>query len=232
MRSTILDVSGLAVATIETPVEGAIVRQTLSVKDARLWSVDAPYLYTLVSEVLLDGALVDAEKTTFCIRAIAIDAQHGFRLNGVSMKLKGGCVHHGHGLLGAASYDRAEERKIELMKASGFNAVRCAHNPPAPAMLDACDHLGMLVIDESFDCWRTGKTANDYHLCFEDWWQRDTKSMVTRDRNHPSIIMWSIGNEIPERSGASDGYAWAHKQADFVRSLDPTRAVTSALHFM
>ncbi|MBN1583968.1 MAG: DUF4982 domain-containing protein [Anaerolineae bacterium] len=161
-----------------------------------------------------------------------MDARNGFRLNGAPIKLKGGCVHHGNGLLGAASYDRAEERKIELMKASGFNAVRCAHNPPAPAMLEACDRLGMLVINESFDCWRTGKTSNDYHLYFEDWWQRDTESMVKRDRNHPSIIMWSIGNEIPERSGASDGYAWARKQADFVRALDPTRWITSGLHMM
>ena len=161
-----------------------------------------------------------------------MDAENGFRLNGVAMKLKGGCVHHDNGLLGAASYDRAEERKIELMKASGYNAIRCAHNPPAPAMLDACDRLGMLVIDETFDCWRMGKNPNDYHLYFEDWWQRDTESMVRRDRNHPSIIMWSIGNEVPERTGVSDGAAWARKQADFVRSLDPTRLVTSALPFL
>ena len=148
------------------------------------------------------------------------------------MKLKGGCVHHDNGPLGAASYDRSEERKIELMKASGYNAIRCAHNPPAPAMLDACDRLGMLVIDETFDCWRTGKNPNDYHLYFEDWWQRDTESMVKRDRNHPSIIMWSIGNEVPERTGVSDGYAWAHKQADFIRLLDGTRWITSALPFL
>ena len=161
-----------------------------------------------------------------------MDAENGFRLNGVAMKLKGGCVHHDNGLLGAASYDRAEERKIELMKASGYNAIRCAHNPPAPAMLDACDRLGMLVIDETFDCWRMGKNPNDYHLYFEDWWQRDTESMVRRDRNHPSIIVWSIGNEVPERTGVSDGYAWAQKQADFVRAIDPTRPVTSALPFL
>jgi beta-galactosidase len=118
---------------------------------------------------------------------------------------------------------------VELLKASGFNAVRCAHNPPAPAFLDACDRLGMLVIDESFDCWRMGKQPYDYHLYFEDWWQRDTESMVKRDRNHPSIILWSIGNEIRECSGISEGYTWARKQADFIRALDPTRWVTSAL---
>jgi beta-galactosidase len=232
LRSTILDASGATVVQVDTSVAGTTVQQTLTVKDARLWSVDEPNLYTLVSEVLVDDVLMDLEKTAFGIRSIAVDAQSGFRLNGLPMKLKGGCVHHDNGLLGAASYDRSEERKIELMKASGYNAIRCAHNPPAPAMLDACDRLGMLVIDETFDCWRTGKNPNDYHLYFEDWWQRDSESMVKRDRNHPSIIMWSIGNEVPERTGVSDGYAWARKQADFIRSLDGTRWITSALPFL
>jgi beta-galactosidase len=118
------------------------------------------------------------------------------------------------------------------MKSAGFNAVRCAHNPPAPAFLDACDRLGLLVIDESFDCWRTGKNPGDYHLFFEDWWQRDTESMVKRDRNHPSIVIWSIGNEIPERTGVSGGVEWARKQAAYVRSLDPTRPVSSSLDFL
>jgi beta-galactosidase len=232
LRATILDAAGATVAQMETPVQGAAVQQTLTVKDARLWSVDEPYLYCLLSELLVAGEVVDSERTAFGIRAFTVDAEHGFRLNAAPMKLKGGCVHHDNGLLGAASYDRAEERKIELMKASGYNAIRCAHNPPAPAMLDACDRLGMLVIDETFDCWRTGKNPNDYHLYFEDWWQRDTESMVKRDRNHPSIIIWSIGNEVSERTGVSDGAAWARKQADFVRALDPTRLVTSALPFL
>jgi beta-galactosidase len=232
LRSTILDADGATVAQAETPAADPTVQQTLTVNTARLWSVDDPNLYSLVSEIWVDGKLVDSEKTTFGIRSIAVDSQNGFRLNGVPLKLKGGCVHHDNGILGAASYDRAEERKIELMKASGYNAIRCAHNPPAPAMLDACDRLGMLVIDETFDCWRTGKNPNDYHLYFEDWWQRDTESMVKRDRNHPSIIMWSIGNEVAERTGVSDGYAWARKQADFIRSLDATRWITSALPFL
>ena len=232
LRSTVLDAHGASLAQTDTPVSGATLEQTLTVQDVRLWSVEEPNLYTLVSEVLVDGEPVDSEKTTFGIRSIAVDAQNGFRLNGVPMKLKGGCLHHDNGLLGAASYDRAEERKIELMKASGYNAIRCAHNPPAPAMLEACDRLGMLVIDETFDCWRTGKNPNDYHLFFEDWWQRDTESMVKRDRNHPSIIMWSIGNEVAERTGVSDGYVWARKQADFIRSLDATRWITSALPFL
>lgn len=231
LRSTILDSVGTVIQQVEDPITDTTILQTLAVKNVELWSVDHPILYTIVSEVFVDGLVVDTERTPFGIRSISIDAQHGFSLNGVSMKLRGGCIHHDHGLLGAASYDRAEQRKVELLKASGFNAIRCSHNPPAPALLDACDRLGMLVIDESFDCWRTGKNPNDYHLYFEDWWQRDTESMVRRDRNHPSIILWSIGNEVPERLGLSNGYAWVNKQADFVHGLDPSRPVTSALHF-
>jgi beta-galactosidase len=232
LRSTILDANGMVAVQAETSISGAIIQQTLTVQNARLWSPDEPNLYALVSEILVDDALVDSEITTFGIRSIAADSQNGFRLNGTPMKLRGGCVHHDNGILGSASYDRAEERKVELMKASGYNAIRCAHNPPAPAMLDACDRLGMLVIDETFDCWRMGKNPNDYHLHFEDWWQRDTESMVRRDRNHPSIIMWSIGNEVAERTGVSNGYVWARRQAGFIRSLDPTRWVTSALPFL
>lgn len=232
LRAVVLDAAGATVAAVESPVDGETIQQSLTIANPQLWSVDEPNLYTLISEVLVDGVVADTEQTTFGIRTIAVDPQNGFRLNGVAMKLKGGCVHHDNGLLGAASYDRAEARKIELMKAAGYNAIRCSHNPPAPAMLEACDRLGMLVIDETFDCWRVGKNPNDYHLYFEDWWQRDTGSMIRRDRNHPSVIMWSIGNEVPERTGASDGYAWARKQAAFVRSLDDTRWVTSALPFL
>src|SRR2546421_8329964 len=234
LRSTIRTSSGAIVAQDETTLDLAAhstltASQQLPVADAQLWSVDTPHLYTLNSEVLLDGAVVDRETTRFGIRSIAVDPANGFRLNGVPMKLKGGNVHHDHGLLGAASYDRAEERKVELMKSAGFNALRCAHNPPAPALLDACDRLGMLVIDESFDMWRMGKSTNDYHLYFEEWWQRDIEAMVKRDRNHPSVIMWSIGNEIVEYTGRSDGDAWSRKQADYVRALDPIRLVTQAL---
>lgn len=229
LRTTILSADGDTVAQAETPVRSATIQQTFAVKDAKLWSVDAPNLYTVLSEVLVDDNIVDTERTTFGIRSIVIDAQQGFRLNGIPLKLKGGCVHHDHGPLGAASYDRAEERKVELLKSAGFNALRSAHNPPAPALLDTCDRLGMVVIDETFDCWRLGKTPNDYHNTFETWWQRDTASMVKRDRNHPSVIIWSIGNEILESLGASDGPTWSQRQADYVRSLDSTRYVTSAI---
>lgn len=234
LRSAVVDAAGKVVAQAEVPLTLAAggrqtLRQELRLTGARLWSVESPELYTLASEVQVDGAVVDAETTPFGVRTVTVDAEHGLRLNGVPLKLKGGCIHHDNGLLGATSYDRAEARKVELMKAAGFNAIRCAHNPPAPAMLDACDRLGMLVIDETFDCWRMGKNPNDYHLVFEDWWQRDTASMVLRDRNHPAVIIWSIGNEVPERTGVSDGYALCRAQADYVRKLDPTRPVTSAL---
>ena len=211
-----------------TCIEGGV-KQTFKIPEVLIWSLEAPNLYTVKTELISNGDIIDAETCTFGIRKIEFDVKNGFRLNGVSIKMKGGCVHHDNGLLGSASYDRAEWRKIELLKASGFNAVRCAHNPPAPAMLDACDRLGMLVIDESFDVWRSGINANDYHLFFEQWWERDLTAMIKRDFNHPSVIMWSVGNEIEESSGASDGFMWAKKLADFARNLDDTRPTTTAM---
>lgn len=234
VRSTLLTASGQEAASGYTELSiaaGSAMEavQTLTVSPAELWSVENPCMYTLHSEIIMHDAVIDSTFTKIGIRSISFDAGNGFRLNGVSMKLKGGCVHHDCGLLGAAAYERAEERKVELLKASGFNAVRCAHNPPSPTFLDACDRLGMLVIDEAFDCWREAKNPNDYGSWFEDWWQRDMASMILRDRNHPSIIMWSTGNEIVERDGRSEGYVYARKLADHARSLDNTRAVTNAL---
>jgi beta-galactosidase len=201
----------------------------LPITDPHLWSPDHPSLYRLQVEVRVDDEMVDAESTAFGIRSLRFSAKEGFLLNDQPLTMRGGCVHHDCGPLGAMALDRAEERKVELLKASGFNAVRCAHNPPSPAFLDACDRLGMLVIDEAFDQWRERSTPNDYHLVFDDWWQRDLDSMVTRDRNHPSIIMWSIGNEVTERM-LPWGPELARLLAQRVRSLDPTRPVTSAVN--
>jgi len=195
----------------------------------KLWSPDSPHLYQVETEILVDGKIADSESTTFGIRSLEFSAEKGFLLNGVSTLLKGGCVHHDNGILGAASYARSEARKVEVLKASGFNAIRCAHNPPAPAFLEACDRLGMFVIDEAFDCWRDGKNYGDYHVAFDDWWQRDLDAMVRRDRNHPSIIMWSIGNEVMERDGQGGGYDISRRLAERVRSVDPTRPVTAAI---
>ena len=229
LRSSILDAQGNLVKKIENPARLAAVQQILLLKNARLWSVDQPYLYSLLSEVLLDETVVDTAVTSFGIRSITVDAEHGLRINGVPLKMKGGCIHHDHGPLGAASYDRAEARKVELLKSAGYNALRTAHNPPAPALLDACDRLGFLVIDETFDAWTSPKVPNDYHLYFNEWWQRDTAAMVRRDRNHPSIILWSIGNEIFEALGDPIGAEWSQRQADYVRTLDNTRYVTSGI---
>jgi beta-galactosidase len=203
--------------------------QELRVTRPELWSPDTPRLYGLETEVHVGGQVVDALATSFGIRRLAFDAESGFRLNGERFELRGGCVHHDHGPLGAASYDRAEERKVELLKANGFNAVRCAHNPPAPAFLDACDRLGLLVVDEAFDCWRNGKNLGDYHVSFDDWWRRDLDSMLFRDRNHPCVVMWSIGNEPVER-GRPEGARIARMLADHARRVDPTRPVTAGIN--
>jgi len=203
--------------------------QTFEVKPAILWDLDNPYLYQMVSEVIVDGIVIDTVKTSFGIRKIEIDATNGFRLNGVPIKLKGGCVHHDNGPLGAASYDRAEERKVEIHKANGFNAIRCAHNTPAEAMLDACDRLGILVIDEAFDYWNESKKAYDNGMTFKYRWKDDMDSMILRDRNHPSIIIWSYGNEIIEKGGRSEGYEWSRRIAGYARELDATRYINMAV---
>jgi beta-galactosidase len=198
--------------------------QDLIILKPELWSTETPDLYTAVSEVYLEDKLLDRTETKFGIRSIRFDSQNGFQLNGKTLKLRGGCFHHDNGPLGSKSYDRAEERRIELLKASGFNAIRCSHNPPSPALLDACDRLGMLVINEAFDTWQTGKNPFDYNLYFNLWWQKDIESMILRDRNHPSVIMWSIGNEIPERH-KPEVVAVAAMIGDYVRQMDPTRPV-------
>lgn len=195
----------------------------------RLWSCETPVLYKAITEIYRDGQLINTEVNNFGIRKLTFDVNNGFQLNGKTVKLKGGCFHDDNGPLGARAYDRAEERKVELLKASGFNAIRCSHNPPSPAFLDACDRLGMLVIDEAFDIWNYGKNPYDYHLYFKDWWQRDIESMVTRDRNHPAVIMWSIGNEIPA-AGTAEEADNAKMIAKYVKALDPTRAITAAVN--
>nr|MDA3822141.1 DUF4982 domain-containing protein [Bacteroidales bacterium] len=203
--------------------------QALELNSPDLWSPDSPVLYKAISEIR-DGnsKLLDHVENNFGVRSIEFSVK-GFFLNGENILLKGGCLHHDNGPLGAAAYDRAEERKVELMKASGFNSVRCAHNPPSPAFLDACDRLGMLVIDEAFDMWRIQKNPMDYHRFFDQWWKADVGSMLMRDRNHPSIIMWSTGNEIPER-GNPEGVETSKMLTDFIHQLDPSRPVTSAVN--
>lgn len=203
----------------------------LTLESPRLWSVKQPDLYSFKT-VLINGgdqSVVDEAASTFGIRTITADAKNGFLLNGESIKLKGGCIHHDNGLLGACAYPKAEARKIQLLKAAGYNAVRISHHPPSRVMLEACDRLGMLLLDECFDVWRMGKTPLDYHLYFEDWWERDIEAMVKRDRNHPCVICYSIGNEIGERDGRGDGYAWAKRLNAKVKALDDTRPTLTAV---
>jgi len=207
----------------------AEVTQEIDVDNPALWSPESPNLYRAVTEIVKNGKTIDRVSTPFGIRSIEWSVEKGFVLNGEPVKMAGGCVHHDNGPLGAAAFDRAEERRVEILKRAGFNAIRCAHNPPSPAFLDACDRLGMLVMNEAFDCWSKGKNKFDYSVAFKDWWQRDIEAMVMRDRNHPSVVMWSIGNEIPER-GEPLGAQEAKMLADYVRTLDHTRPVTSALN--
>jgi len=208
---------------------GKEINENQILKDPRLWSCETPRLYTAVTEIFQNGSMVNSETTSFGIRSILFDAKNGFQLNGKRVKLKGGCFHNDNGPLGSKAYDRAEQRKVELLKASGFNAIRCSHNPPSPAFLLACDQLGVLVIDESFDTWNYGKNPYDYHLYFKEWWKKDIESMVLRDRNHPAIIMWSIGNEIKE-SGNPEGVETARALKSLIKSLDSTRPVTAAVN--
>ena len=229
-----VDSTGREAASVESTqtieAKGAYeFNQDAIIKSPALWSPEAPVIYTAVSEVYRDRQSNDRVETRFGICTLSFDAVNGFLLNGKPLKLKGGCLHHDNGPLGACAFDRAEERRVELLKASGYNALRLAHNPPSPAFLDACDRLGVMVIDEAFDMWREGKNPHDYHLYFDEWWQKDTESMIARDRNHPAIIMWSIGNEIPNRD-KPEVVKLAQVLADYVRRLEPTRPVTSAVN--
>lgn len=215
--------------TIELAANSAKeITQTIIVSNPLLWTPETPHLYSAQVQVTKNRKVIDDTKTNFGIRSIKFTAQNGFQLNGKTVKLNGGCVHHDNGCLGAAAFDRAEERKVELLKAAGFNAVRTSHNPPSEAFLNACDKLGLLVMDESFDCWKIGKNKFDYAMYFNQWWQRDLEMMILRDRNHPSIIMWSIGNEIPER-GSAEAITTATMLRDAIRKIDNTRPVTSAV---
>jgi beta-galactosidase len=199
--------------------------QTIAIAEPALWSPESPALYRAVTQVQKNGIVVDEVVTRFGVRSLAWSAEKGLLLNGKSIKLTGGSVHHDNGPLGAAAFDRAEERRVQLLKAAGFNAVRTAHNPPSPSFLDACDRLGLLVLDEPFDTWKASKVKFDYGRDFDEWWERDISSMVLRDRNHPSVIIWGIGNEIPEVF-VERGGPIAQKIAAQVRLLDSSRPVT------
>ncbi len=226
--SRVLDAKGRTVGTCTRKAKIAAgssltLNPSFDLRSAALWSVDAPVLYTLENKVTIGGKTVDQEQTKFGIRSLRFDPDEGFFLNGKHMKLHGVCLHHDEGSLGAAWNETAMRRELSIMKDMGVNALRTSHNPPVPEFLDLADEMGFVVMDEAFDCWEKGKSKNDYALYFKDWSDRDIKDMVARDRNHPSIILWSIGNEIPDRT-----YPTARRLVEDIQSLDRTRPVTAA----
>jgi beta-galactosidase len=216
--------------TLQTIGKGITIplNMTVEIKNPALWSPDHPELYRAEVGLTYNGSIKDLVHENFGIRTIEVSADHGLLINGKNVLLKGGCMHHDNGLLGSATIDRAEERRVELMKANGFNAIRTSHNPPSRQFLDACDRLGMIVIDEAFDMWERPKNPQDYSRFFDDWWDKDVTSMIMRDRNHPSVVFWSIGNEINERADTS-GLIIGKKLVDLMHRLDPTRPVTEAI---
>jgi len=235
LRTVILNAEGMEVtrnAASETVGRGTAteILQTLKVSSPRLWSVDNPYLYKAVSEVTQGGKVVDRYETPFGIRYFSFDKDKGFFLNGQPLKILGVCDHHDLGSLGAAVNTRALARQLQMLKDMGINGFRTSHNPPAPELLELCDRLGFIVMDEAFDMWKKGKTDFDYHLDWDEWHKRDLEDMVLRDRNHPSVFIWSIGNEVAEQWSDNDANAGpiAKELAGIVRALDKTRPVTAA----
>ena len=202
VRNTVYDASGKEVG--------------LKVKNPHLWSVEDPYIYKVRTQVLVGGKVVDEVWTTTGFRDFKFDAETGFWLNGKNFKLNGVCEHHDFGSLGAAVNEDAMHRKLSKLKAMGVNSIRSSHNPPAPELLNMCDTMGIIVMDESFDMWRRKKTAGDYARFFEEWHERDLTDLILRDRNHPSILMWSIGNEVLEQWSSADADELTLEQANLI----------------
>ena len=233
--TTIYDNSGNGVVTNSTaPFEIESNKETsvsckLDIANPVLWSFSNPYLYSVKTQILINKKIVDSFVSTLGVRSISINPKTGFWLNDSNIKLHGVCMHHDLGSLGSAQNYRALERQVETLKSFGCNAIRTSHNPPTPELLDICDKLGLVIMDEAFDCWEMGKNSNDYHLYFDAWAQQDVQDWIRRDRNHPSVIMWSIGNEIPEQ-GSSSGIPIANRLINYVHADDETRPITQALN--
>jgi len=232
---TFIDEEGVAaVASASSPItllpgSSGTVRQTFHIERPALWSTDSPFLYEGLVQLRLNDRTIDEELVTFGIRRIQVDARKGLRINGKPVKLRGACIHHDNGPLGAVALAAAEERKVRLLKEAGFNAIRSSHNPAGSALLAACDRLGMMVLDETFDMWTSNKSDFDYATDFVQWWERDLEALVAKDINHPSVIAYSIGNEIPE-TGTAFGGIWSRRLAEKIRSLDRTRPITNGIN--
>jgi len=229
-ETIIVDADGRKVASSELSAkvdanDSGRFNHMMAVNNPVRWHIDNPYMYEAITFVKTSGKGVDEYRTPFGIRTFRFDAGRGFFLNGRNMKIKGVNLHHGLGPLGTAVNRRAIERQLEIMQGIGCNAIRTAHNPPAPELLDLCDEMGLLVMDEAFDEWFRGKMPNAYHKLFDAWAEKDLRAMVRRDRNHPCIIAWSIGNEIPGL-GSARGAETARRLAEICREEDPGRPVT------
>lgn len=227
LETVIEDLAGNTVACDKVPAvlfegDSRKISSRVTVCNPRLWSDMSPNLYLCKSKLYHEDRLVDESVNTFGIRTLELDSQRGLRVNGKSVNLRGACIHHDSGLLGAATYEDAQFRQIKLLKNAGFNAVRMSHHPMAPAMLRACDYLGMYVMDETFDMWNRCKSDYDYGLFFSEWWEKDVTAMVLKDYNHPSVIMYSVGNEIPE-IGTPYGAKICHDICEKIKTLDNTR---------
>ena len=210
VRNTLLDREGRVVG------KAMGIKSVIKVSKPKLWSCESPYIYTLRTEIVAGGKVVDTYETTTGFRTFKFDAAKGFSLNGKSMKINGVCQHHDLGCLGAAINEDALHRQLRILKEMGTNAIRCSHNPPAPELLAMCDTMGFIVMDESFDMWRRRKTQNDYARFFDEWAERDLTDLVLRDRNHPSILMWSIGNEVLEQWSSADADNLTAEQANLI----------------
>jgi len=232
LKTAILDPTGKEVTKgkMETNgVKDSVLSVTFDfdIKNPVLWNLDNPNMYSAVSHVYVDGKLVDNYTTPFGIRSFEFSADKGFLLNGKMVKINGVCNHHDLGCLGTAINKRAIERQLEILKGMGCNAIRTSHNPPAPELLDLADQMGFLIMDEAFDMWKMPKNDFDYHTVWDEMHKKDLQDLIRRDRNHPSVMIWSIGNEIPEQSD-STGISIAKELAGYVRELDTTRPITSA----
>ena len=228
----ITDSEGNAVANARAAVDAkGVYSADVTVAAPSLWSVDTPSLYEMKAELLVNGEVIDEDETTFGIRTLEVVSGKGFLLNGEEVLLRGGCVHHDNGLLGCAEYDDAAYRRVKIMKEAGFNAIRSAHNPISSSILRACDRLGMLVMDESFDTWHTTKSQYDYVSYFDANWKFDLEMLVKKDFNHPSVVMYAIGNEIQELD-TKQGQDQNRQMTEYLKSLDSTRPVTNAVNGM
>ncbi|MBN2091763.1 glycoside hydrolase family 2 protein, partial [candidate division KSB1 bacterium] len=235
LRTTIYNNEGKEITTADSmsvllKASVSEINQELMVNHPDLWLPESPRLYQAITTIECDGQICDDYETRFGIRTFAFDSTKGFFLNGKSVKIKGVCNHHDLGCLGAAVNRRALARQLEILKEMGCNAIRTSHNPPAPELLDLCDEMGFIVMDEAFDIWKLKKTPYDYALFWDDWHQRDLEDLVRRDRNHPSVFIWSIGNEVLEQWNQKDssGTVIARELAAIVKSLDTTRPITAA----